>query len=252
MARELVAQLERTRPLLTGSGERFSGYGVLGLPFTLGHVLAFRRFAASSIGPPYTSVWHRTPDGRWTCYVDVEPSRSCPRYFGSALAGVVRAQIDLAWTGPQTVAVSVPRHRLEWAVRVEAVPATRLFSAAGILAPPVTLRSERFLSRLGPLAGRVLNAGSLSLTGRAPNGQRFMLLPRRVWSIIASAAVVQGRDVGPLGPLPVQPAVGEFLVPNRGLFGLGEAWFEEYDPRLHRPVEPEAPGAHRPATARGA
>ena len=68
--------------LLPGSTwERFSGYGVMGLPFASGHILALRRFPASSVGSGYSSVWHRTPTGRWTFYANVEPSLSCARYF---------------------------------------------------------------------------------------------------------------------------------------------------------------------------
>ena len=44
--------------LPSGGEERFAGYGVMGLPFASGHVLAMRRFPASSIGPGYSSVWH--------------------------------------------------------------------------------------------------------------------------------------------------------------------------------------------------
>ena len=44
-----------------GQEERFSGYGVMGLPFRSGHVLALRRFPVTSVGPGYTSVWWRDP-----------------------------------------------------------------------------------------------------------------------------------------------------------------------------------------------
>ena len=39
------------------------GYGLKGLPFASGHVLAMRRFPTSSIDPACTSVWHRDPAG---------------------------------------------------------------------------------------------------------------------------------------------------------------------------------------------
>ena len=45
--RKLVAQLEVAASLPAGSNERFNGYGVMGLPFRSGHVLAMRRFTAS-------------------------------------------------------------------------------------------------------------------------------------------------------------------------------------------------------------
>jgi hypothetical protein len=35
-----AAEIERHAGLPTGAGERFTGYGVMGLPFASGHVLA--------------------------------------------------------------------------------------------------------------------------------------------------------------------------------------------------------------------
>ncbi len=60
--RGLVERIERGIELPEGVDERFSGYGVMGLPFASGHILALRRFPASSVGPAYTSVWHRDSD----------------------------------------------------------------------------------------------------------------------------------------------------------------------------------------------
>ncbi|HET9322086.1 MAG TPA: hypothetical protein VFO27_19990, partial [Bryobacteraceae bacterium] len=44
------------------SGDRFSGYAVIGLPFSLGQVLALWGRRVFGRG----SVWHREPNGRWT------------------------------------------------------------------------------------------------------------------------------------------------------------------------------------------
>src|SRR5689334_16071506 len=71
--REIVQQIEATPVLPGGGGDRFTGYAVMGLPFRSGHVLALRRFPASSIGPGYTSVWHRDPRGDWTFYSTIQP-----------------------------------------------------------------------------------------------------------------------------------------------------------------------------------
>lgn len=69
--REVVAEIEAHPSLPEGSEERFAGYGVMGLPFSSGHLLVLRRFPASSVGPGYRSVWHRDPDRRWTFFQDV-------------------------------------------------------------------------------------------------------------------------------------------------------------------------------------
>ena len=74
-ARETIERLEEEAPLPSGRGERFAGWGVLGQPFVSGHVLALRRFVRSSVGPGYTSVWHRTPDGKWWFVQDAPPER---------------------------------------------------------------------------------------------------------------------------------------------------------------------------------
>jgi hypothetical protein len=60
--RDLVDRLEASPQLPAGSEERFNGYGLMGLPLASGHILAMRRFPASSVGPGYTSVWHRGPE----------------------------------------------------------------------------------------------------------------------------------------------------------------------------------------------
>ncbi len=61
--REAIQRMEAEPKLPGGSDVRFAGYAVLGLPFRSGHLLALRRFPASSVGPAYTSVWHRDPYG---------------------------------------------------------------------------------------------------------------------------------------------------------------------------------------------
>lgn len=42
--------------------EYVRGWGVFGLPFDSGHVLALRVFPQSSFGP-YRTLWHRDPGG---------------------------------------------------------------------------------------------------------------------------------------------------------------------------------------------
>lgn len=66
-------RVEASARLPAGDQERFAGYGVMGLPFSSGRLLALRRFPASSVGPGFSSVWHWSPDGRWIFYTDIEP-----------------------------------------------------------------------------------------------------------------------------------------------------------------------------------
>ena len=220
-ARELE---DRARPP-GPPGERFAGWGVIGLPFASGHVLALRRFPASSVGPEYTSVWHRAPDGTWTMYVNVSPRCSCPRYFGEAVARVVETEVVISWSGPRRFAVVTGTAGFHWAVRTASTPATRLLTALAGRLPDGWWRSDRALGVLGRLAGPTLGAGTLRLHGRVPNGQRFQAAPRRVWAVEGSVAVVDGERLGPPGPLRRQARLGDFRIPQRGLVAAGDSVF---------------------------
>jgi len=85
-------------------------------------------------------------------------------------------------------------------------------------------------SALERLGGWMLGLGNMSLRGTAPNGQRFWMAPRVLWRVAASAAVLDGEDLGMLGPLPKQVRLGDFWIPNRGILAFGETGFEALDP----------------------
>jgi hypothetical protein len=214
-----------------GPGERFAGWGVMGLPFRGGHYLALRVFT-SSIGPAFRSVWHRDPAGRWVMYADTEPRNACMRYFGARLDRVATAPIDVDWDGPRSFTVTIPGH-LRWRTDLAATPATRVLTWTGTALPEALWHNDRALRLLAPVAGTLLAAGRLRLRGTAPNGQGFRAGPRRLWSVAASRAVVDGVDVGPVGRLPRQDRLGDFWLPQRGLLAIGDAAFDDFDPARH-------------------
>jgi hypothetical protein len=76
------------------------------------------------------------------------------------------------------------------------------------------------------IAGPLLHAGHLALTGDASNGQRFRVNPMRSWALSSSVAALDGRDLGPPGPVPEQARLGDCWTPQRGLFAIGRAFFE--------------------------
>ncbi len=80
----LAEQLQSLGPAVQSSPwpghEWVDGFGVMAMPFTSGHVLVLRAFPRNSFAP-YKSVWHRTPEGTWTIFVDGAPiETACPRY----------------------------------------------------------------------------------------------------------------------------------------------------------------------------
>ena len=220
---DLAAALERGGRVQEGPGDRFTGYAVLGVTFTSGDVLALRRFPISSSGPGYTSVWHCSPTGRWTFYTDVA-GHGCAEYFGPAVDEVVIAPIRIEWSGPRSVSIAVDGgQRLVWSLLMRSTPLTRAFNAVGPWLAPVVSRHPRLLKPLAMLARLVFHTGPLRLIGRAPNGAGFAGTPWAVWIVRSSRACIGGQDTGPNRPLDRSLALGEFLIPRRGLFAASHA-----------------------------
>lgn len=232
-----LAELTEIDPAVPpGDGERFSGYGVVGLPFGSGHVLALRRFPASSLGYGYTCVWHRDPEGRWTFWSDHPPDASCARFFGSSVTRVAVAPIRIRWAAPRRLEVVVGEGIIEWSIELVSTPATLLMSAVAAWLPEAAWRQPAILGAMGRIAGPLLRAGRVCLSGRASNGQRFTASSRRVWLVGHSEARVGGAAVGPPGPLARQPLLGDFAIPARGIFVIGQSCFESFDPARHSNV----------------
>jgi hypothetical protein len=208
-----------------GEEDRFAGYGIMGLPFASGHVLAMRRFPASSIGPAYTSIWHRDPAGRWVFWQDQPAELACPRYFSAAVAEATQVGIDLEWIEPSTIRLAVPEQRFEWTTTLRTSGVSTVLNAVAAVLPDRLWKAKPFLSLMGPMAGTALRAGRVGLAGVAPNGQRFIANPLRVWLVADTAASLGGTDFGPMGPLDEQAALGDFWIPQRGIFAIGRTYF---------------------------
>jgi hypothetical protein len=185
-----------------------------------------RRFPASSVGPAYTSVWHRDPAGAWTFHQDRPDDQSCARYFSNALDGSRRATIDLSWPSDRVLRIAIPEVDLEWTATLAATPVTRALNLVGRAMPERMWRSRAVLRALGPVAGRALGAAKVGLVGTTPNGQQFVANPRTMWVIPESRARLADCDFGPPGPLATQARLGDFWIPQRGVFAVGRAFFE--------------------------
>jgi hypothetical protein len=235
--RDAALELQRNPILWPGSDERFTGYGVMGLPFASGHYLALRSMAATSIGPGYGNVWHRAPDGQWTFISDAAPEQSCARYFASDRAQTLSTKVETRWDGPHSLRVSVP-DLLEWRLELASTPATLLMSALSRRLPAAAGRNETFRRMMARAAGQMLGAGRMGTAGTAPNGQRFTMAPWMIWTVSSSSAVLRGVDLGSPNPLLRQVRLGDFWLPQRGLFALANGAFENFDPSKHHAVQP--------------
>jgi hypothetical protein len=231
--REQAQKLENNLTLPEGSEERFNGFGVMGLPFSSGHVLALRRFMASSVGNGYTSVWHRGPDKSWTFYADVDPRHACTRYFGRQAAQAVVTPITIRWLDDFSFEVTIERASLYWYVSVEATPATMVMNALGTVLPDSAWKNELVLKVMGKVAGAALGLHKVGLTGIVPNGQHFIANPKIIWAVQQSYATLAGADLGKPMPLQDQAHLVDFWIPQKGILAFGQAYFDVFDPDKH-------------------
>ena len=222
--REAAATLTADPRLIGGADERFTGYGVMGLPFRSGHYLALRVFVATSVGPPYRAIWHRDPEGRWEIFTTVDPQVSCPRYFGSAAPGERVTRIDLHWRDDWTLEVTMA-DRLAWRLELAGTSATRAMSAMGAAMPDAAWNSAAVLGSMGPVARAFLRSGRTRLRGATPNGPLYKAAPQQVWRVVGGRAQLDGEELGDLGPLASQSHLADFWLPQRGVFFAGRASF---------------------------
>jgi hypothetical protein len=219
---EFARKVEEHPQLPPATCERVSGYGVMGLPFRSGHVLGLRRWTASSVGEGYTSIWHRDSAGRWTFYQSAPAEIPCTRYSGADVERVQVGPIAIDWKGDRRLHVrTVDSPAVDWMIEMGSTPITRLMSLVGSALPLAAWRSRPVLSAMGRVAGWSLRVGTVKLTGTTSNGQPFYANPLRIWLVTDSHAVVEGQELGPIGPLAEQAHLADFYIPQQGIFAIG-------------------------------
>ncbi|MET9887943.1 hypothetical protein ABZZ20_33390 [Streptomyces sp. NPDC006430] len=208
--------------------EYVKGWGVFGQPFDSGHVLALRVFPESSFGP-YRTVWHRTPDGDWSIHVDGQGlDTSCPRYYGPACQHTGFARIQLAWTGPASLRVTMDSPSLDWTLTARSTPVLTVMNAVSSALPLATWR-PRLLLRSRELMARALGLGSVQMAGVMPSGHTGTLMPERMYYIADARAVLDGVDLGRPVRLNRNPRIGEVPLPARGILAIGQAAWQIRD-----------------------
>jgi hypothetical protein len=209
--------------------EYVRGWGVFGLPFDSGHVLALRVFPQSSFGP-YRTLWHRDPGGRWSIYADAKHvEHACPRYYGPACEYVGAARIDLEWTGPRTLHVTVDQPAVNWTVNAARSPLMGLLNPLSAAMPISTWR-PRALVRARERLAQALGMGRLQMSGVMPSGHSGLLMPQRMYLVHQSSAALDGVDLGAPTRLPENPVIGDVPLPARAVLAIGQAMWPIRDP----------------------
>lgn len=219
----LANELPAIQPLVQRSPlpgfEYVRGFGVFGAPFKSGHVLALRVFPENDFAP-YRTIWHRTPAGEWSIFVDgPRHDTACPRYFGSAASLVQSAHISLAWTGPADLRIELDSPRLVWEISMAEPPMLKAMNAVNPRFPESVRRARVTLRVMERMANRLLGLGKVTLAGITPNGHFTMLLPERMYYLETSSAKLDGEDLGQPVDGGASPTIGAMNLPARPKIG---------------------------------
>jgi hypothetical protein len=202
--------------------EYVRGWGIFGLPFDSGHVLALRVFPQSSFGP-YRTLWHRDPGGSWAIYADAQHvEQACPRYYGPACDYVGAARIDLQWTGPRTLHVTMDEPALDWTVTATRSPLLGLLNPFSAALPLSSWRPRALVQARERLA-QALGMGRVSMSGVMPSGHSGLLMPQRMYLVNDSGASLDGVNLGSPTRLGECPTFGGVPLPARGVLAIGQA-----------------------------
>ena len=77
---------------------------------------------------------------------------------------------------------------------------------------------------MGAVASSTLGVGKVAMTGLTANGLPFDANPQRIWRVVDASASINGRDIGPPAPLREQARLGDFWIPQRGIFAMGRVF----------------------------
>jgi len=225
LAEELQSLTPAVQPSPWPGYEWVDGFGVMAMPFTSGHLLALRAFPRNSFAP-YKSVWHRTPDGTWTIFVDGAPAeKACPRYFGAAAEESRSARIDVTWTGPMDLEVTVEPLNLRWTMSLTEPAYLKALNAASSRLPEAAWRSPVLLRGIELMASVVLGMGDVQLAGRVPSGHWATVTPRRMYFVRSAHAELAGRNLGSPVKTTAPPTIGATRLPSKPAFAVLRAFF---------------------------
>lgn len=243
---DLKAELEHLTPRVARGAwhgyEYVKGYGIFGLPFSSGHVLALRVFPENDFSP-YVTIWHRDPGGTWAIHYDAVAGHvACPRYYGTACHMTAPAHIDVVWQGPDRLRVRMDSPALEWMVEAHETPALRLMNGMSRRLPFWTWKYEALRVPREWMA-RAFGLGRIKLASVMPSGHFGVLMPQRMYFIDRSEALLEEVDLGQVVRMYPNPRIGEVPLPARGVLAVGQAHFRMRDVEEYERTRREVRGA---------
>ena len=149
---------------------------------------------------------------------------SCSRWFGGGVEESRPTGITLTWESAEQLRVKTSDGHVDWSVTLGSSAVTRLMNGMGAVMPPAAWKSRRLLGLMGRMATATLGSGRVALVGTSSSGYPFLANPWHIWRVVDSSATIGGESVGVPAPLPEQTRLGDFWIPQRGIFAMGRVY----------------------------
>src|SRR5207244_5506788 len=140
--------------------------------------------------------------------------KACPGYFGAAAEESRSARINLTWTGPMDLEVTVDGLELRWTMSLTEPAYLRALNAASSRLPEAAWRSPVLVRGMELMASVVLGMGDVQLAGRVPSGHWATVTPRRLYFVRSAHAELAGLDLGSTVKATAPPTLGAPRLPS--------------------------------------
>lgn len=105
-------------------------------------------------------------------------------------------------------------------------PLVSLINAISQSIPEPLWRAPMLLRAFERMSSLLFDMGDMSLSGKAPNGQYSIMMPRQIFPITSATARLDGEDFGKPVRSKENPAIGELRLPARPVFAIGQGYFK--------------------------
>jgi hypothetical protein len=99
-----------------------------------------------------------------------------------------------------------------------------MMNGMAAMMPAAAWKSQRVLGLMGRTATATLGAGRISLAGTSSSGYPFLANPWHIWKVVDSSATIGTESAGAPAPLAQQTRLGDFWIPQRGIFAMGRVY----------------------------
>ena len=169
---------------------------------------------------------------------------ACPRYYGNAVSYVQTAKITLTWISTNKLHIEMDHPKLDWEVVMKTSPLANAMNTISKNLPEYIWRMPVALRAFEKIGNLLFDLGEIDLSGHFPNGHFGILMPRQMFLISSSTALMNGVNLGKPVRSIENPMIGKLRLPARPIFAIGGYYFKIPDQEVYEQTVAEMQQLH--------